>query len=151
VSTAAIPAPARWLGLGGLVPFFAGAAVSWAPDADLRRFALTALAAYAAVILSFLGGVRWGAVLHDEAALSRWTPLTLSVLPSLVAWVALLLPIAPMLALLLAGLLGQFVLDRRAAARGQLPAWYAGLRVILTAGAGAGVTAGLIAALVRTG
>lgn len=142
-----IPAPARWLGLGGLIPFFAAAALSWAPNAELGQFGLTALAAYAAVILSFLGGVRWGAVLGDPAALSRWTPLGLSVLPSLVAWAALLLPPAPMMTLLLAGLIGQFVLDTRAASRGELPDWYAALRVILTVGASACVAAGLVAAI----
>ena len=142
-----IPRPAWVLGLGGLIPFIVAAAISWAPVADVRQTALVALAAYAAVILSFLGGVRWGALLRDEAALARWTPLGLAVLPSLIAWAALLLPEAAMLALLFAGLLLQFVLDARAAMRGELPRWYARLRVILSTGAAASVVAGFVAAI----
>ena len=144
-----IPTPALALGLGGLLPFAAGAIASWLPHVGLAAIGLAALGAYGAVILSFLGGVRWGAVLFDEAALERWTPLVLAVLPSLVAWVALLAPPAPMLALLLAGLLGQYALDRSAARSGALPAWYARLRTILTAGAGVATLVGLGAALAR--
>ena len=142
-----IPRPAWVLGLGGLIPFIAAAAIGWAPVAEMRQGALVALAAYAAVILSFLGGVRWGALLRDEPALSRWSPLGLAVLPSLIAWTALLLPAAAMLALLFAGLVLQFVLDARAATRGELPRWYARLRVILSTGAAASVAAGFVAAI----
>ena len=145
----AIPTPALALGLGGLLPFAAGAVLAWLPHADLAAIGLAALGAYGAVILSFLGGVRWGAALFDEAALARWSPLVLAVLPSLVAWVALLVPPVPRLALLLAGLVGQWALDRGAVREGALPGWYGRLRAILTAGAGAATLAGLVAALAR--
>lgn len=53
------------LGLLGLIPFIVTAylAAAWQAPADLR--ALTALIAYAAVILSFLGGVHWGFALVE--------------------------------------------------------------------------------------
>lgn len=144
-----VPRPAWVLGLAGLLPFLGGAVASYANGADIHAFALHALTAYAAVILSFLGGVRWGAVLRDESALARWQPLLLSVTPSLLAWSALLLPLNTGLPVLLAGLITQFVLDAQAAKRGELPDWYARLRVILSTGAAAAVVAGWIAVLAR--
>ena len=145
----AIPPPALALGLGGLVPFAAGATAAWLPHAGLAAVGLAALGAYGAVILSFLGGVRWGVELFDEAALARWTPLGLSVLPSLVAWAALLAPPAPMLALLAAGLVAQYALDRTAVRAGVLPVWYGRLRTVLTVGATAATLVGLGAAVAR--
>ena len=144
-----IPTPALVLGLGGLVPFAAAGIAAWLPHAGLAAIGLAALGAYGAVILSFLGGVRWGVELFDEAALTRWTPLALSVLPSLVAWAALLAPPVPGLALLAAGLIGQYALDRAAVGDGTLPPWYGRLRTILTAGAAAATLAGLAAAVAR--
>ena len=146
---ARVPLSARTLGLAGLLPFAAGALAVWCPIELVATLGTRALGAYAAVILSFLGGVRWGAALFDEEALSRRSPLALAVLPSLVAWVALLAPPAPRLALLLAGLVGQWALDRGAVRAGALPGWYGRLRAILTAGAGAATLAGLAAALAR--
>ena len=145
----AIPTPALALGLGGLVPFAAAALAAWLPHAGLAAMALAALGAYGAVILSFLGGVRWGVELFDPGALARWTPLGLSVLPSLVAWVALLAPPAPMLGLLAAGLVVQYGLDRAAVRDGTLPDWYGRLRTILTTGATTATLVGLAAAVAR--
>ena len=105
------------------------------------------LGAYGAVILSFLGGVRWGRLLGDEARLIRWLPLGLSVLPSLIAWVALLLPPEAMFATLATGLVLQYLVDRDAAESGELPHWYGSLRLTLTAGAVPAVLSGLIAHL----
>ncbi len=47
---------------------------------------------YAAIILSFLGGIMWGGVLHTKgnSSLAGWL-LILSVIPALIAWVAVLL------------------------------------------------------------
>ncbi len=142
-----IPTPALVLGLGGLLPFGAGAIGAWWPDAEVAAFALAALAAYGAVILSFLGGVRWGNVLFEREALQRFGPLGLSIVPSLVAWCALLAPPAAGLLLLAAGLLAQYALDRAATAGGTLPPWYGRLRIVLTVGAMTAVLVGLAALL----
>ena len=142
-----IPLPARVLGLGGLLPFLFGAVMVWCPVEAMSELGARLLGAYAAVILSFLGGVRWGRLLGDEARLTRWTPLGLSVLPSLVAWVALLLPDTAMFATLATGLLLQYLVDRDAAEGGALPPWYGSLRLTLTAGAVPAVLSGLVARL----
>lgn len=148
-----IPTPAAALGLGGLLPFFAGAIGTWWPDPAVQAIALRALAIYGAVILSFLGGVRWGCLLcdtpEDRASIGRWGPLTLSILPSLVAWIALLGSPLFALATISVGLVVQYLMDIRAVSGGLLPRWYGGLRTLLTAGATASTVAGVIALTTR--
>lgn len=138
-----IPTVALTLGLAGLIPFV-GAALLSLTGTRFADIATTALVAYGAVILSFLGGVRWGAVLHDPPALAKFGPLTWSILPSLLAWVALLLPPSPSITLLLAGLVGQYLLDRKGTHTNQLPAWYLRLRTLLTTGAGLSLLIALV-------
>ena len=142
-----IPTPARTLGLAGLLPFAFGAAMVWCPVESMATLGARLLGGYGAVILSFLGGVRWGRTLGDEARLARWLPLGLSVLPSLVGWAALLLPGGGMFALLAIGLSLQYLLDRDAAESGVLPVWYGRLRLPLTIGAVAAMLSGLVAEL----
>ena len=104
-----IPRVALILGLAGLIPFVASAILSLSNDSS--ALGLRALATYAAVILSFLGGVRWGVLLLESDRFDRFAPAVISVLPSVLAWFSLLLPTIPMLGLLLAGLLVQYLID----------------------------------------
>jgi Protein of unknown function (DUF3429) len=94
-----------WLGYGGLLPFVGLALLMWAVPARLQPMMALALVAYGAVIASFLGGVHWGTgFLMGEAA--PRLQFVWGVVPSLVGWLALLLPARaglPVLALLLAG------------------------------------------------
>ncbi len=140
-----IPKPALLLGLAGLLPFAATAILSWVGGTDLQARAGFALAAYGAVILSFLGGIKWGAVLYNQNDLQHWGPLGLSVAPSILAWFALLFSVPVALALLTAGLLGQFYLDRQSVNRNELPGWFGRLRLMLTTGAVVCTVAGLLA------
>lgn len=141
MQSASIPRPALILGLGGLLPFFVTAIAALVLDnADpssttTSESAVKALGAYGAVILSFLGGVRWGKLLDEPDQLRQWLPLTLSVAPSLIAWPALLLPDTPMLMLLMAGFVIQYALDRAAVRHNHLPVWFGRLRLMLTCGA----------------
>jgi hypothetical protein len=82
------PPLARWLGYAGLLPFLAGAAGVWWLPAGSNAIAAAALAAYAAVIVSFLGGIHWGIGFRDGSGSS----FVWGVAPSLLAWGALLLP-----------------------------------------------------------
>jgi hypothetical protein len=85
-----LPLSARRLGHAGLLPFVIGAALVWLVRDDAHDFAARAMSAYAAVIVSFLGGIHWGlAFRHAEPPrlLLAW-----GVLPSLVAWLAVLMP-----------------------------------------------------------
>ena len=150
--TREIPRPALILGLGGLLPFIATAIAVWhqpgisntAPSPTVSEFALHALGAYGAVILSFLGGVRWGKLLDDDARLRQWIPLTLSVIPSLIGWYSLLLPPSAMLLLLIAGFAAQYAVDLFAVRRLELPPWFGRLRLILSSGAVLSLTVALV-------
>jgi hypothetical protein len=103
----------RQLGYFGLVPFVAGALLVWALQEPAQAQALSAraLAAYAALIASFLGGVHWGAAMRLGAPPPAW--LAWGVTPSLLGWGALLLPPGPGLALLAALLVLCWVVDRQ--------------------------------------
>lgn len=118
------------LALAGLVPFVACAAMVGFGTGNTEAW-LTALIAYSAVILSFLGGTPWGAELAGPAPQS--TILILSNLPALVAWVPLLpldLSAQVRLAILATGLLLMWLWDRN-----RPPAWYPALRATATVGA----------------
>ena len=119
---------ARILGYAGLVPFVACAAASHGP-APWVALALAALAAYGAVIASFLGGVHWGMGFlrgHGASGSFAW-----GVVPSLLAWGALVLPASAGLLLLAATLVLALIVDRRMYPRHGLQGWL-GLRLQLT-------------------
>nr|WP_294519130.1 DUF3429 domain-containing protein [uncultured Rhodopila sp.] len=125
-------------GLLGLIPFFAPPVIGFAlPGA--RVLAGTVLALYAALILSFLGGARWG------LAVGRPEPdagaVSLAMLPSLAGLGLLLAPGGVRLPLLAAALALHWLWDVRSAG---LPAWYPRLRSLLTAGAVLGLLAGAV-------
>jgi len=85
-----MPAAARWLGLAGVLPFAATAINLHTAWPLFNGFALQIFIVYSAVILSFLGGIRWGLAVNAQAA--RSADFVLAVLPSLVATGAVLLP-----------------------------------------------------------
>lgn len=141
--TPPIPPAAAWIGYLGCVPFIAAAAALWvAGDPARQREIAFAVAAYGAVILSFLGGVRWGREIARQGPLPGRGPLLLSAAPCLLAWLALLLPgpSHPLLALLLA-----FVVVGLLDVHEEELAWYARLRLILTAIVCACLVAALLA------
>jgi hypothetical protein len=140
-----IPAAALWLGGTGLIPFIAPVVALWLGSPAWREPAWAVLHGYAAIILSFLGAVHWGAALRENDPGRLWQAMGWSVIPALLAWVTLMLPHPHGVALLLLGFAVQYWMDRRAVAQGWLPAWYGRLRRVLTAG----VTACLALALVR--
>lgn len=54
-----VPRPALALGVAGLIPFAACTAALWMADPAWQTEAGRMLLGYAAVILTFLGGVHW--------------------------------------------------------------------------------------------
>lgn len=110
---------ALWLGYAGLIPFVAGAALAWQLPPESRPLAAVALSAYAAVIVSFLGGIHWGIGFRDGTPwLFVW-----GVVPSLVAAAALLLSPRHGLWIHALMLLLCYVVDRRVYAAHGLQAW----------------------------
>ena len=139
-----IPLIALILGLLGLIPFLSPSLALLIPydpyELGARAFHMM-LVTYAALIASFLGGVRWGNAL--EKPHRHGLDFTVSVIPSLVAWLALATPRPYDLVVLLAVFLTLGISDVGMAARGHAPRWFGKLRVILTTG----VTLSLLVAL----
>lgn len=146
---------ATLLGNFGLLPFVALAIAVWMPWEPWQLAKLqAALVAYAAVILSFLGGVHWGLVLAtpnlDRAR--AWNALLWGVMPALLGWLALLMLMLGLPGWLVLGfLVGDFwlarLVDGSLMPTYAVPAqWYLGLRTRLTAIATLALAAAAVAA-----
>lgn len=99
------------LGYAGLLPFVAGAVLVWLVRPDVHPYVALALSGYAAVILSFLGGIHWGLAMREPAPPLPW--LVWGVVPSLVAWLAMLMPANAGLVVFGLALLACYAVDRR--------------------------------------
>ena len=117
--SAAVPLPALLLGIGGILPFLGSVIAIFLNDGLFGEMARIALVGYGAVILSFLGGIRWGAVLKERSKNKMATPLLLSVVPSLIAWCALLVNTILGTLVLILGFGGQYLYDRASSNQGQ--------------------------------
>lgn len=119
----------------GAVPFAATAlAQAMAPGFSAMYLGGdAAFIGYGAVILSFMGGIRWGAVLTTAPESGAAQTLILSVAPSLAGWLALLIDRPWSLLLLLAGFVAQGAWDFASARKGQLPGWFGRLRLVISA------------------
>jgi Protein of unknown function (DUF3429) len=128
------PPAALGLGAAGAIPFFLAALSQWAALPLITpEFGFRAGVIYAAIILSFLGGVRWGVVLHWPQGERQSLDLVGSNIAALAGWLALLLPPVMCLSLLIAGFLLQGLWDLIASEQGVLPRWFGRLRTGLTA------------------
>ena len=112
-----LPRIAWLLGYGGLLPFFI-LTIAVLLNAKLPLLGSARLdwwlVAYAAIILSFLGAVHWGVVIGLQDWLNERETrrmLMYSVVPALLAWFTLLLPVN--IALLVMGVLivGAYIID----------------------------------------
>ena len=135
-----IPQPALVLGALGVVPFIAcGVAAITLADPYWAELASDAVRFYGAVILSFLGGIRWGFAIQPVNRTGLWFQLILSVAPSLFAWGALLVPDQIGIAMLILGLVGMLAADVQFVNQGRAPQWFSKLRLWLTVGACSGL------------
>ena len=98
------------------------------PAHPLRPLLADALAVYGALILSFLGGVRWGAALHDTEGARARLAFAIGVVPSLIGWFALLLPKPHVFAVVALAFAAQGAWD----AYSRMPRWFIRLRLWLT-------------------
>ncbi len=120
---------ARLLGIAGLLPFVAGAAGLWTLPPEWLGLVANALLAYAALIVSFLGGIHWGLAMPQPTL--RRKQLIWAVLPSLLGWAALLLNSIWGLVLMAASLLLCYVVDTQLYRPLGLGSWLR-LRAMLT-------------------
>lgn len=131
----------RWLGLAGLLPQLAAVAVVLSGDIALRFSALAMGYAYAALILSFLGGLWWGIAARADRP-PEWIWVA-AIIPSLIA-LASAVPWAvgqtwpgPSLVILGAALIAALAVDRALARLDLTPPWWMSLRIPLSLGLGA--------------
>jgi hypothetical protein len=146
VSTVPIPRTVLVYGLFGLIPFAAPPLISLITPAHAEILGLVALV-YGALILSFLGGARWGN--EVTRPVPRFGVVSLAMLPPICGLALLLATSLDRQAQLtaMAALLGlHFCWD---AASTGLPGWYPRLRLLLTAAAIAALLA--MAALAARG
>ncbi len=79
------------LGYGGVSPFVVLALLLWIVTPEAHPYVALALSGYAATITSFLGGIHWGIGLRHNAP-QRTFHMVWGVVPSLVSWVAVIMP-----------------------------------------------------------
>ena len=101
----------------------------------IRIPAIAALVTFAAVILSYLGGMEAGMALREERAtqVTRTIALGLSVVPALAAWGVLWLP-SPryQVSAALALFIGVWGADLWLAQQGLIPSWFVDMRTAVT-------------------
>lgn len=151
-----VPAPARVLGLAGLIPFVAGTVAVVTQEGVTAAYALEAQIFYAVTILTFLGAVHWGVAMTETSAEGTsearkgtldWPRGIWGVTPSLIAWIATFFTAPFALIILIGGLVGAFVFDLQEVQKGRLPSWYPALRKVLTVGAIASLGISLLTVL----
>lgn len=134
------PSRLAWaLGIAGLFPFVAGAALQWFSPPGWRMLAASALLTYGAVIVSFLGGIHWGLAMRTGTPANA--RLVWGVIPSLLGWLAILLDAPWGHVVLTLSLLACLAVDRVVYRAMGLAAWLP-LRAVLTVVAGLSVAVG---------
>lgn len=127
------PKPALYLGFAGLIPFIAPTLLMAVTESYFPELAYAQLA-YSASIVSFLGGARWGFALPESSpAKPDWINLANSVVPSLLACVAMLMSdsIVQATTMIIMGL--GISLHYDLSLLPTYPSWFKALRSILTA------------------
>lgn len=102
------------LAYAGLIPFVLGALLIWllaGYNLEAHAFVALGLSAYAAVIISFLGGIHWGLAMRQQ--IPSPAPFVWGVVPSLLAWVGVVMPAYAGLALHGLVLVICYLVDRR--------------------------------------
>ena len=95
---------------------------------------VTALKLYAAIVLSFIGGIRWGIAIARSVGGERENEaLILAAGPALLGWFAFYLGEPWSFALLAVAFAATGWWDSRLSANDGVPEWFARLRILLTA------------------
>lgn len=121
------------LALAGFLPFAALSIwlIGITEDHPTHAFTLLLLTGYSAVILSFLGGARWGMEIHRHHEASSWV-LVVGMLPALIGFAAFAVPAPFVFAMLAVAFAAHGAWDSFSAHSDQVPAWYGKMRVVLT-------------------
>ncbi len=106
-----LPDAALRMAKAGMLPFVLGVALVWLVDDQAHPYTTLALSAFAALVVSFLGGILWGiGFVHPDppARLFVW-----GMAPSALAWVAVMMPASAGLVLDGVLLVVSYLIDRK--------------------------------------
>ena len=133
-----MPNNRKWalaIGYAGVMPVAGLLILAWS-GAIWQHLAVSSATIYAALILSFLGGIHWGFATSGFASSKHFL---ISVVPSLWAWAAFAGPDFYTLLGIILGLVVFFVYERQCALASRFPEWYLPLRRRLTFGLSLGL------------
>jgi len=82
---------AQMLGYSGLIPFVALAGLSFLVSSAHKPAVMFSLLAYGATVVSFLGAIHWGLAMVENSPSKR--QLVWGVVPSLLAWISLMVDV----------------------------------------------------------
>jgi len=138
------------LGCLGLIPFIVLTLACWTVHPDWLGDFIKGQLAYGIATLSFLGGIHWGATLVSGELSAQQTRRALfwSALPPLIAWSATIAG-GFGFAVLMAGFIAAYQVDKHVFVWYQLPDWVIRLRFVLTCVVVAALVLSVIAANVR--
>jgi hypothetical protein len=138
------------LGIAGLIPFVALSLACWLVHPDWLGAFIKGQLAYSVASLSFLGGIHWGASMatNDLPIERSRKALVWGVIPALIAWIATMAS-GFGFAVLMAGFVGAYQVDKRLFAWYRFPDWFLLLRCYLTFAVVAALALTVIAANVR--
>ncbi|XP_060890441.1 transmembrane protein 69-like [Labrus mixtus] len=127
------PKPALYLGFAGLIPFVTPTLFMAVTETYSPQLAYAQLA-YAASIVSFLGGARWGFALPESSpAKPDWLNLANSVVPPLLAWVTMLMSDSVISAGTMVIMALGVSLHYDLSLLPTYPSWFKAMRAVLTA------------------
>lgn len=143
---------AHILGFAGLVPFVGLSLGCWLVQRDWLPILVSGQLSYGAAILSFLGGVHWGAAALSSEISSTRTRLALlwGVTPSLIGVAAGQLLTGIGFAVMTAAFIVVYLVDKRLYAWYRLPDWLLVLRFRLTCVVVAALALTLVAVNLRS-
>ena len=120
------------LGFGGLIPFVF-CVIIIILDIDFSFDPTKAILYYGSVILSFVGAISWGFATREQTEKKLRQYLFLwSVLPALLAFLALLISDTKSFLLLILGFLIAYLVEKKINKKLNIPSWYMYLRLNLT-------------------
>jgi hypothetical protein len=123
------------LGYAGVLPVAGLLLAAWINPA-WQQPSMAFASSYAALILSFIGGIHWG---FATSGIGSAKTFAISVIPSLWAWAALAYPAAYTLSALIIGLIVFLIYERNSELAHHFPSWYLPLRLRLTIGLSLGL------------
>ncbi len=125
---------AHILGIGALVPFVLLSLACWVVHPGWLDDTIRGQLTYGIAILSFIGGIHWGAALltGDMSAKQTKKVLLWGVAPAIMAWVAVLIDAGFGFAMSMVCFIGSYLYDKRMYPKYHLPDWLLQLRYRLT-------------------